>query len=39
VLDLLRTDVHRLPELIAEHVSEPEVPEPARDEEQLGLFG
>jgi len=34
VLDLLRADVHRLPELIAEHV-----PEPAPDEEQLGLFG
>ena len=33
VLELLRTDVHRLPELIAEHVSEP-----AADEEQLGLF-
>ena len=34
VLDLLRADIHRLPELIAEHV-----PEPAPDEEQLGLFG
>ncbi len=34
VLELLRTDIHRLPELIAEHV-----PEPAADEEQLGLFG
>src|SRR5688500_5831030 len=34
VLDLLRADVHRLPELIAEHA-----PEPAPDEEQLGLFG
>ena len=34
VLDLLRADVHRLPDLIAEHV-----PEPAADEEQLGLFG
>jgi uracil-DNA glycosylase len=34
VLDLLRADIHRLPELIAEHV-----PEPAADEEQLGLFG
>ena len=34
VLDLLRADIHRLPELIAEHVSEP-----APDEEQLGLFG
>ncbi len=34
VLDLLRADVHRLPELIAEHV-----PEPAPDEAQLGLFG
>ncbi len=34
VLDLLRADIHRLPELIAEHVSEP-----AADEEQLGLFG
>jgi len=34
VLDLLRADIHRIPELIAEHV-----PEPAPDEEQLGLFG
>ena len=34
VLDLLRADIHRLPALIAEHV-----PEPAPDEEQLGLFG
>jgi uracil-DNA glycosylase len=34
VLELLRTDIHRLPELISEHV-----PEPAADEEQLGLFG
>jgi len=34
VLELLRADIHRLPELIAEHV-----PEPAADEEQLGLFG
>ncbi len=34
VLDLLRADIHRLPELIEEHV-----PEPAADEEQLGLFG
>jgi len=34
VLELLRTDIHRLPELIAEHL-----PEPAPDEEQLGLFG
>lgn len=34
VLDLLRTDIHRLPELIARHE-----PEPAADEEQLGLFG
>jgi uracil-DNA glycosylase len=34
VLELLRADVHRLPELIADHV-----PEPAADEEQLGLFG
>ncbi len=33
VLELLRADIHRLPELIAEHVSEP-----AADEEQLGLF-
>jgi uracil-DNA glycosylase len=33
VLELLRADIHRLPELIAEHV-----PEPAPDEEQLGLF-
>jgi uracil-DNA glycosylase len=39
VLDLLRADVHRLPDLIAEHVSEPEVSESAADEEQLGLFG
>jgi uracil-DNA glycosylase len=36
VLDLLRADIHRLPELIAAH--EPE-PEPVPDEEQLGLFG
>lgn len=34
VLELLRADIHRLPELIAEHA-----PEPAADEEQLGLFG
>jgi uracil-DNA glycosylase len=34
VLDLLRADIHRLPELIAEHA-----PETAPDEEQLGLFG
>lgn len=34
VLDLLRADIHRLPELIGE----PE-PEPVPDEEQLGLFG
>jgi DNA polymerase len=34
VLDLLRADIHRLPELISEHVAQP-VP----DEEQLGLFG
>jgi uracil-DNA glycosylase len=34
VLDLLRADIHRLPELLAEHA-----PEPAADEEQLGLFG
>ena len=34
VLDLLRADIHRLPELISEHVEEP-----ASDEEQLGLFG
>ena len=34
VLDLLRADVHRLPELIAAHE-----PEPEPDEEQLGLFG
>ncbi|MGH2838067.1 MAG: uracil-DNA glycosylase [Thermoleophilaceae bacterium] len=39
VLDLLRADVHQLPELIAAHVPEPEAPEPAADEEQLGLFG
>jgi uracil-DNA glycosylase family 4 len=36
VLDLLRADIQRLPELIAAH--EPE-PEPVPDEEQLGLFG
>jgi uracil-DNA glycosylase len=36
VLDLLRADIHRLPELIAAY--EPE-PEPVPDEEQLGLFG
>ncbi len=34
VLELLRADIHRLPELIAEHT-----PDPAADEEQLGLFG
>jgi DNA polymerase len=34
VLELLRTDIHRLPALIAEHV-----PQPAPDAEQLGLFG
>jgi uracil-DNA glycosylase family 4 len=34
VLELLRTDIHRLPDLIARHV-----PEPASDAEQLGLFG
>jgi len=34
VLDLLRADIHRLPELIAAYE-----PEPAPDEEQLGLFG
>ena len=34
VLELLRADIQRLPELIAEHA-----PEPAPDEEQLGLFG
>ena len=34
VLELLRADIHRLPELIAEHA-----PEPEPDEEQLGLFG
>jgi DNA polymerase len=39
VLDLLRADIHRIPELIAEHVPPPEVPERAADEEQLGLFG
>jgi uracil-DNA glycosylase family 4 len=38
VLDLLRADIHRLPELIAEHTGEPE-PEPVPDEEQLGFFG
>src|SRR5215208_4525861 len=36
VLELLRADIHRLPELIAAY--EPE-PEPVPDEEQLGLFG
>jgi len=39
VLDLLRADIHGLPELIAEHVLDPEVAERAADEEQLGLFG
>jgi DNA polymerase len=39
VLDLLRADIHRIPELIAEHVPPPEAPERAADEEQLGLFG
>jgi uracil-DNA glycosylase len=40
VLDLLRADVHRLPELIAADEPEPEPePEPIADEEQLGLFG
>ncbi len=34
VLDLLREDIRRLPKLIAAHE-----PEPASDEEQLGLFG
>jgi uracil-DNA glycosylase family 4 len=34
VLELLRADIQRLPELIAEHVSQPDP-----DEEQLGLFG
>ena len=34
VLDLLRADMQRLPELIAQHVSEPDP-----NEEQLGLFG
>lgn len=34
VLELLRADIHGVPELIAEHA-----PEPAADEEQLGLFG
>jgi DNA polymerase len=34
VLELLRTDIQRLPELIAQHVSRPDP-----DEEQLGLFG
>jgi len=34
VLEELREDIHRLPQLIAEHVSTPEP-----DEEQLGLFG
>ena len=36
VLDLLRADIHRLPDLIAEHAPQPE---PVPDEEQLGLFG
>jgi DNA polymerase len=40
VLDLLRADIHRLPELIAAHEPEPgPEPETAPDEEQLGLFG
>ena len=39
VLDLLRADIHRIPELIAEHVPEPDIREPAADEAQLGLFG
>ena len=34
VLELLRADIQRLPELISEHA-----PEPKPDEEQLGLFG
>ncbi len=34
VLELLRADIHRLPELIAAYE-----PEPDPDEEQLGLFG
>ena len=34
VLELLRADIQRLPELIAAHVSQPDP-----DEEQLGLFG
>jgi DNA polymerase len=34
VLELLRADMRRLPELISQHVSEPDP-----DEEQLGLFG
>ena len=38
VLDLLRADIHRLPELIAEHTPQPESA-PLPDEEQLGLFG
>jgi uracil-DNA glycosylase len=38
VLDLLRADIHRLPDLIAEQVPRPES-EPVPDEEQLGLFG
>jgi uracil-DNA glycosylase len=36
VLELLRADIHRLPELIAAHQPDPE---PVPDEEQLGLFG
>lgn len=34
VLDLLRADIQRLPQLIAEHM-----PTPGPDEEQLGFFG
>lgn len=34
VLELLRADIHGLPQLIAEHITEPDP-----DEEQLGLFG
>jgi DNA polymerase len=40
VLDLLRADVHALPELLREIEPEPAPePQPELDEEQLGLFG
>jgi DNA polymerase len=42
VTELLRADIHRLPDLIAEHAPEPAAPpsspQPAPDEDQLGLF-